>query len=128
MIHIHTWAQARHAVAHPPYPELALPLQAHIDRLAEFSDYDLGDLAEVIILPDKSDLSVAELAAGRPLVDRQDGRFAALPEYAVRHGGWVEVVWVLSDDGKGLVLFAEITSRTAPELTQACTAALDNPV
>lgn len=120
MIHIRTWSEAQSALDRLPAPCLRLPLQAHLDRLREYDDYDLPDLAEFVIIQDTDRPEDAERLLDRLLVDRETGTFVTDPEYALRHDDWLELVFVLSDDGFGLVLFVQVTSRTNPELATAC--------
>lgn len=124
MIHIRTWSEAEHALDHLPALCLRSPLQAHLDRLREFDGYDLPELAEFLVMAENDTLAAIEDTLGRTLVDRQIFRFSDSPEFAVSHPGWVEVVWIISDDGYGFVLFVPMTSRKAPELVNACQTAV----
>ncbi|MBC2666059.1 hypothetical protein H7F51_11075 [Novosphingobium flavum] len=124
MIHIRTWTEAEHALDHLPAQSIRPPLQAHLDRLREYDDYDLHELAVFLIIEDGNRLDAAEHVLDRQLVDRDTGLFSTDPEYVVRHDAWAEVLWILSDDGYGLLLFAPLTSRSAPELVTACHAVL----
>ena len=108
----------------PLDPELKQLLRNHVERLAEYEDFDLGELGEFLIMEAGDSLADVERILGRPLVDRTSATFISSPEYALQHGQWLEGVWIISDDGFGLVLFAAMTSRTDPVLVLACRAAL----
>jgi len=119
MITIETWTEAGRIVPLLE-PDVRTVLQAHLDRLTEFADYPLEELARFVIV-DPTDM-ISELAvsgAGVLLPDGSD-TFAIAPEYAARHGDTIEVVWIISDDGYGVVLFVPTTSRTSPGLLAAC--------
>jgi len=123
MITIETWADAEGVV---PLlgPDLRTALQTHLDRLAEFADYPLDELARFVIL-EPADV-ITELAVSGAEVLLPDGgdTFAIDPECAARHGDTIEVVWIISDDGYGVVLFVPANSRTSPGLLAACQKAL----
>lgn len=62
-------------------------------------DYDLGELAEFLVLEPHDAVADIEAAAGYPVVT------SPAFEWVADHGGWYEAVTILSDDGFGIVLF-----------------------
>ena len=73
-------------------------------------EYDLGDLAQFLVVEPTDAVADIELAAGYPLVT------APALEWVADHGGWYEAVTVLSDDGFGIVLFVPDTDGIDPSL------------
>ena len=61
-------------------------------------EYDLGDLAQFLVVEPEDAIADIEMAAGYPLITQPAF------EWVVDHGGWYEAVTVLSDDGFGVVL------------------------
>ena len=118
MIVIRTAEGMARALDSPLDPELKHCLQAHWDRLAEWQDYELSELAIFVVVQAGDTLEQAEAAFGQPLV--QDNSFSLLPELIERHGGWFEATFILSDDGFGLVLLVEIAANTDHDLLAAC--------
>lgn len=62
-------------------------------------EYDLGDLAQFLVIEPQDVLADVEAAAGYPVVT------SPAFEWVADHGGWYEAVTILSDDGFGIVLF-----------------------
>ena len=122
MIVIRTAEEMARALDSPLEPELKHCLQAHWDRLAEWQDYELSELAVFLIVQPGDTLEQAESAFGRPLVI--DSTFALLPELIDRRGGWIEVTFILSDDGFGLVLQVADSHGADECLLAACRKAL----
>ena len=118
MIVIRTAEAFAHALDSPLDPELKHCLQDHWDRLAEWQDYELSELAIFVVVQAGDTLEQAQAIIGQTLV--QDGSFSLLPELIDRRGGWFEATFILSDDGFGLVLLVEIADSTAPDLLAAC--------
>ena len=118
MIVIRTAEAFARALDSPLDPELKHCLQAHWDRLAEWQDYELSELAIFVVVQAGDTLEQAEAIIGQPLV--QEGCFTIPPELVARRGGWFEATFILSDDGFGLVLLVEIADSTAPDLLAAC--------
>ena len=93
-------------------------LRGHVEQLAEYEEYTMEELAEFLIVDAGDALSDVESAYGQQLVD--GGEFTFTVEYITEHGGWYEVIWIISDDGFGLALFIEIHPETDPALLAAC--------
>lgn len=121
---IRTAEEMARAIAAPPDKQIALILQGHADRLAEFDDFELSDLALLAIIQPGDTLESVEDALNWRLTD-DDGGFIQPPECVSRHAGWYEVVFILSDDGYGLVLLLPIEGGTEPKLLTACNRAYE---
>jgi hypothetical protein len=118
---IRTAEEFARAYAAPLDPELKAILQAHMDRLAEWlDDYTLQELAEFIIFHEGDTLAEVEAALGRRLVGGGAAAFAIPAEYVQQHSSWFEAVFILSDDGFGLVLLVEVGAATDAKLLAAC--------
>jgi hypothetical protein len=122
MIVIRTAEDMARALDSPLDPELLNLLQVHRARLAEWQDYDLQDLALFVIVQPPDTLADIEGACSWRLVQVGGGAatFAICPEIIQRHAGWIEVTFILSDDGFGLVLLVSIAEGTNPTLLAAC--------
>lgn len=121
MIVIRTAEDMARSLDSPLDPELLKLLQGHADRLTE---WDLQDLASFIIVQPGDNLGTVETAFGERLVE--GGRFAIEPELISRSRDWLELVFILSDDGFGLVLLANLGKNTDPLLVAACRHALEH--
>ncbi|KTR84461.1 hypothetical protein NS277_04750 [Novosphingobium barchaimii] len=73
-------------------------------------DYDLGDLAEFLVVEPHDAVADVEAAAGYPVVTKPAF------EWVADHGGWYEAVTILSDDGFGIVLFVPHSDGVDPSL------------
>jgi hypothetical protein len=121
---IRTAEEMTHALASPD-PELKQLLQAHWERLQEFEDYTLEELAQFIIAEAGDTLDDIMTACGWSPVG--DGTFDQPVELIEQHSGWIEAVFILSDDGFGLVLLVEVADETDPELLAICNQHLQQP-
>jgi hypothetical protein len=118
MIVIRTAEDWACALAAPPDPDLKHLLQTHHERLAAYDGYDLQELVLIIIVEPGDTLEALEDAFGeRPVAD---STFLIEPELIAQHHGWIEVVFILSDDGFGLVLFVSTAEGSDPNLVAAC--------
>ncbi|WP_404479322.1 hypothetical protein [Novosphingobium sp. BL-52-GroH] len=71
-------------------------LSAQAERLA---DYDLSEIATLVVVEPHDTLDDVDNALGRPLA-------SLLPaELVERQARWLQCVFIISDDGFGLVLF-----------------------
>src|SRR5262249_28292192 len=120
MIVIRTAEDMARALDSPLDPDLHTSLQGHSERLA---DWDLPELAIFIIAQPGDTLEDLELDFGDRLVE--DAMFTKAPELVCEHRDWIELIFILSDDGFGLVLLAHLGSDTDPLLTAACRHALE---
>lgn len=111
-------AMAR-ALDSPLDPELHELLGAYWASLEEFG---AELLAEVVIVEAGDTLEQVEQAYGRRLV--ADRQFTFTVELITQHDHWFDVVWIISDDGFGLVLLIQIHPDTDARLLAACRHAL----
>lgn len=84
-------------LAQPLNPTLRRILTDRVEQLAEHDGYDLGELAHFLIVQPGDTLKAIEAALGFFFATHD-------PETVSKHGGWVEAVFVVSDDGFGWVL------------------------
>lgn len=102
----------------PLEPELHKILAEHQERLAGYYGFRFEELAEFLIIECGDMLTDSEATYGRQLVE--DGRFASSAELAFRHSTWIEVIFILSDDGFGLVLLVETGEGADRSILSAC--------
>lgn len=86
----------------PPNAELATILKSWLDRLQAYEGYDLPELAIICILGLMEDLAAMEVETGHQLREG-DGSFRR-SDIATQLQQWIELVFILSDDGFGVVL------------------------
>ena len=122
MIVIRTAEAMARALDSPFEPTLKQRLQTHSDRLSKWEDYEFSELAVFLILQPGDTLEQAETAFKQPLV--RDRKFCFLPELAEQQGGWIEVTFILSDDGFGLILLVPVDPATDRRLIAACNNAI----
>ena len=118
MIVIRTAEAMARALDSPIDPTLKQCLQGHWDRLSEWEDSELRELALFLIAQPGDTIEQVEAAFGQPLV--RDSKFCSLPELTEQHGGWIEVTFILSDDGFGLILLVQVDPGADNELIAAC--------
>jgi hypothetical protein len=89
-------------------PELRELIEGHIDRLSEYDDYQLSELIHIIVV------EIGDCYA-------QLGPFiGSTPEVVQEHSDWYELVYVISDDGFGVVVFVPKDQSTDPRLLAIC--------
>lgn len=123
MLAIRTAEEMACALRSPPDPQIGHLLQEQWDRLSEWTDFGLEELALFIIaqMGDTPDQASAEL--GQPLIS--NGQFALIPELIQQRGHWAEVTVILSQDGFGLVLMVELGPATDSAFLSALANASD---
>lgn len=99
MLVIRTAEELARAIEAAPDTKLRDLLTAHAERLAEYSEYDLSELAEFVIVQQGDTLEAIEEACQLRLM--ADGQFLSPVELIAEHTHWIEVTWILSDDGFG---------------------------
>ena len=127
MLSIRSTAAMTRALALPPDPILRAVLLTRMSQLTDYDHDDLGDLACFLIVQegDTADTVEAELGFS-VLTNFVDGRRFSDPQFAPSwewmedHGGWFELVFVLTDDGFGWVILIEDRPDTDPELLALC--------
>ena len=99
------------ALSCPLDPQLRRLLLKRLDMLAEFSDFDLSELAHFVIVEPGDTLATIEAELGfSPFVNFVDGAryphpdFTPSWEWLIDHGNWFELVFALSDGGFGINL------------------------
>lgn len=89
----------------------ALLVQRRDQLLADTGEeYELGELAQFVVVDPHDAIAIIEQAAGYPVVT------GSAFEWVADHGGWYEAVTILSDDGFGVVLLVPDHEGVAPEL------------
>lgn len=121
MHHITSSAAMATFLAQPLDPTLRRILTDRVAQLAEYDGYDLGELASFIIIEPHDTLEAIEAALGFSLTTYD-------PETVTDHGGWIEVAFVLSDDGFGFVLLFPDARAIACKLLPLVRAASDAPL
>ncbi len=127
MLSIRSTAAMTHALTLPLDPILRAVLLRRRSQLTDHYDHDLGDLANFLIVQEGDAATEVEAELGFSILTNfVDGRrfddpdFTPSWEWLEDHGGWFELVFVLTDDGFGWVLFVEDRPGTDPELLALC--------
>lgn len=123
MILIRTAEALARAIETPPDENLRRLLAERAESLAAYSEYDLSELAEILVVQAGDQLTDVEQAYGQALVG--GGCFAFLVETIVLRTGWYEATWIQSDDGFALVLIVQDDRRTDANIAAACRFALE---
>lgn len=107
--------------------ELQALMAAHIERLAPYEGIHLGELIRLIVFEQGDALADLDTALGFPVMtNRFDGTRFGDPDFQPcweiieRHTYWFEWVYVLSDDGAGVVVFMPVDADNdlTPMLTR----------
>ena len=92
--------------------ELTRLITGYVERLSDYEGCELGQLVQFIVMASRDTVIELEAALGFSIrVNRFDGcRYGEpdfLPSWEVieEHTYWYEVIYVLSDDGFGIVIF-----------------------
>ena len=86
-------------------PELKDILTGHQERLSAYPDFTFEELAMIVISE-----------PGDRLAELVGGGGSTLPELIVDHRRWLEVTYILSDDGFGIILLVDQTEIANAEL------------
>jgi hypothetical protein len=93
-------------------PHLKHLLQQRIEQLGDYEGYDPYDIVIIAIIEPPDRVVEIEAALGLPittnLVDGStfgEPHFEPSSEYIARHPGWYELVYVLRDDGAGIIIW-----------------------
>lgn len=84
-------------------------LTDRVDQLADYDGYDLGELAHFLIVQPGDTLDAIEAALG---FSPQTNPAEAI----TNHGGWLEAIFILGDDGFGWVLLIPNQPGILPDL------------
>lgn len=102
-------------------PELRKLLAAKVKRLNEYEGYELSEMVNFIVFEECDTVANLDAALGfSVMANRFDGcrygepGFSPSWEAIEEHINWFEMVYVLSDDGFGVVVF--VSKRADPEL------------
>lgn len=94
--------------------ELRDLIGSHIERLKEYVRYDLSGLVDFVVCEKCDSVADMDAALGFPIMaNRFDGiRFGESGfnpswEFVIEYERWYEIVYVLSDDGGGVVVFVD---------------------
>jgi hypothetical protein len=103
--------------------ELSRLIQGHLDRLSEVEGYDLSQLVRFIIMASSDTVIDLEAVLGFSIRTSRftdcrygDPDFQPCWEVIEAHQLWYEIVYVLSDDGFGLVIV--VPKDAEAELTE----------
>lgn len=101
--------------------ELTRLITGYVERLSDYEGHELGQMVQFIVMTSSETVIELEVALGFSVrVNRFSGcRYGDadfLPSWEVieEHPFWYEVVYVLSDDGFGIVIF--VPKDADPEL------------
>ncbi|VVN17084.1 hypothetical protein PS647_04157 [Pseudomonas fluorescens] len=104
-----------------PDPELRELLAAHVKRLNEYEGCGLSEMVNFIVFEECDTVENLDASLGFPVMaNRFDGcrygepSFSPSWEVIEEHINWFELVYVLSDDGFGVVVF--VPKHADPEL------------
>ena len=97
-------ASIQDAARSTTHPELRELIEGHIDRVSEYDDYQLDELLHVIVVEPAD--CYAQL---KPFI-------GSTPEVVQEHTDWYELVYVISDDGFGVVVFVPKHCQIDPQL------------
>lgn len=110
MLTIKSSAALERALDTPLHPTLKRLLTLRRDQLAEFGD----DLLNFVVIEPRDTIASITTALGvSPLAGIIDGATSGTPdfvpafEWVADHGGWLEVPFIFSDDGTGVVLIVQ---------------------
>jgi hypothetical protein len=115
------------AIAAITDPELRILLQQRLTALCQDGPDDPDVCGYFIVVEDGDMLGVLDKQLGFPvLTNRFDGKrygeegFKGCWEILEEHGNWYEFVFVLSDDGYGVLVFVPKTGEVDPALLAMC--------
>ncbi|MDM4766162.1 hypothetical protein [Pelomonas sp. SE-A7] len=102
-------------LAHNTSTDLNNLINERMAELADYDDYDIAELVNFIVVDPSDSLASISRELGFELgdVSRPWESFTA-------HGPWHEVVFVLGDDGFGLVIYIPADDLIDPMLADLC--------
>ncbi|GAB3656355.1 hypothetical protein [Ramlibacter alkalitolerans] len=95
------------------FPAVAPFIERRLDELAEYSDYELHELLNIVVVEVTDSLRELDDVLGFAAEDRTADAIDI-------HPGWYELTYVLGDDGFGLVLYVPDTVGIDPRLLELC--------
>lgn len=119
MLVIRTAEELARALTSSLDPTLRARLAAQCVYLADYlDDYAFEELGLFLIIQLGDQLEDLNAAGGVRLV--RDGAFAFDVETASRYDLWSELLFVVSDDGFGVVLYVPLAEGIDPAILSAC--------
>lgn len=118
MLVIRTAEEMACALASSLQPVIRERLAAHRDHLLDYPDYAFEELGMFIIVQPDDNLNDLNCVTGTSLAGR--GRFTLEPESILRQDDCLELLFVISDDGFGAVLFVPLAEELDSVLLAAC--------
>jgi hypothetical protein len=94
-------------------PDLRALIEARVESLAEYDDYDLDELVNFVVVEPGDSLPAIDEQLGRPVLGNSH-------ELIEEHAGYYELVYVLSDDGFGIEVFIPKVPGVDPALLAMC--------
>lgn len=135
MLSLRDTASMREACLSTPDPCLRCLLETRIQQLGSYIEQDLGELVHFIIVEPGDRPPDVDRGLGFPflrnVVDGThfgDADFTPSFEWLQDHGAWFEVVFILSDDGFGTVVFIPDTPAIDFDLHAFCLTYSGRPV
>ena len=134
MLIIRNSAAMQRTLSGPVDPDLKDILLNRLELLAEFSDWDLSELAHfVIVQPGDPIAAIEEKLGFSPFVNFVDGAHYPQPgfepswEHLVARSGWYDFVFTLSDSGFGINLLVPDCDGVDPTLLELCRTFASHP-
>jgi hypothetical protein len=94
-------------------PEVAPFISKRIEELSEYADYDLAELVHIFVVEPGDTLADLNAALGFVVADR--------PVDAIdSHPGVVELTYVTTDEGFGVVVYVPNSPDIDPRLLEVC--------
>jgi hypothetical protein len=94
-------------------PAVASFIARRLEDLAEYDDYELSELLNIVVVEPQDSLDQVSAALGFDAADRT-------AEVIEAHPGWYELTYLLGDDGFGVVLYVPNTPDIDPRLRELC--------
>ena len=127
MITIYDSADMARVMSGPIDPDLKAILLGRLELLADFSEWDLADLAHFIIVePGDSIDAIAHELGINPLVNIVDNAHYPQPsfepsfEFCIVRIGYFDLTFALCDSGLGLCLLVPDREGVVPQLLELC--------
>lgn len=121
MLSIRSSAAIARALDSPIDEDLKKLLVRRCDQLSEYNGYDLGELVHILIVERGDRLTELEAELGFAITNE-----APSWEYIQAGEGWFEIVFIISDDGYGAIVFVKDEQGESPELLTLCRASVGN--
>ncbi|MFC3714326.1 hypothetical protein ACFOMD_17285 [Sphingoaurantiacus capsulatus] len=116
MLSLRNGAAVSRALSSDIDPELRALIARRVDQLQGYGAEDIGELVHFLVVEPGDTVEAVRAELGfSPLVNFVDGSRYGEPgwtpswEVAEQHGDWFEIVFVLSDDGFGWVMWFPAT-------------------